>query len=757
MSASARVFGIAVILLSVGAPSALGQGGLTRSQTNAITGAIQNQIRQAVRPRLTVRNSAGAVTSLALSPGGQLLAIVYNNNSVRIWDLQNGIEQARYSSGDPVRAVRVSSDAQRVVLGTEGGNLLVLTAANGVPAANLRGHQGAVTAIDVSRDGSMIASAGADGTIRLWDARAGREVSSARGQPGIDAVAVSADGRRVVAGATRGGVLLWNAATNAPPVPLNSPSPGIVAVSFGEAGRIIAMGSDGTIHSWEPNATGAPSRSFRAASQARSAEVSGDGRAAVVSDSDARMAVVDLENGRVLREIASSPGSSRFVLVDIAQKRIITGGTDGIVRILNLDTGANLAQIISTVNGWAALDGQGRFDGTPAGVQDVQWLAAQLSLPVDNFSEAYFEPGLVAKYMRDQPSFVAPAPTAVEAGISLPPRVVISAPSGSYAAGSEVDVTVTAQDQGGGIATIRLFQNGKLVAPERQTGERRDGSSVVRSYRLALVAGGNRLTAVAANQQQIDGEAARAEVAAAGRPSLPNLDIVAIGINRYRDSRYALDYGVPDALAILSRLDQSSGGAFNRAIALQLTDEAATRAKIIETFASLQRFSPEDVLVVYLAGHGEIIGNEWYLLPQDVVFSREGIAQSGISATMLRDMLARVGPQRILVLIDSCKAGGSVDSLATSMDRRVLRSIGRDTGVAILAAARRDQNATEIPRLGHGAFTYVVLEGLGGGRVTASGLLSYSTSRLPSLTKSLADYMQIPVAYSRGDDFQIAR
>jgi hypothetical protein len=614
-----------------------------------------------------------------------------------------------------------------------------------------------VTAIDISRDGSGVVSAGVDGTIRLWDLRSGREVTSVRAQPDIDTVAVGADGRRVVAGAARGGVLLWNSATNAPPVRLNSPSPGIVAVGFGEAGRIVAMGSDGTIHTWDPNVTTAPSRSFRAASQARSAELSDDGRAAAVSDSDAHTAVVDLETGRVLREFASNPGSSRFVLVDLAQRRLITGGGDGIVRILNLNSGTTLAQIISTVNGWAALDAQGRFDGTPTGVQDVQWLAAQLSLPVDNFSEAYFEPGLVAKYMRDQPSFVAPAPTAVEAGIYLPPRVTISAPAGSYAPGAQVDVTVTAQDQGGGIGTIRLFHNGKLVPSDRQTGERREGSSVTRTYRLALVGGGNRLTAVAANQQQIDGEAARAEVAAAGRPALPNLDIVSIGINRYRDARFDLDYGTPDALAILNRFDQSSSGVFGRAVALQLTDEAATRAKIIEVFTGLQRFAPEDVLVVYLAGHGEIIGNEWYLLPQDVVFTRDGIAQTGISATMLRDMLARVGPQRILVMIDSCKAGGAADALATSMDRRVLRSIGRDTGVAILAAARRDQNATEIPRLGHGAFTYVVLEGLGGGRVTADGLLSYSTSRLPSLTKSLADYMQIPVAYTRGDDFQIAR
>jgi len=531
VSALLRGLLVGVILLSAGAPAAFGQAGLMRSQTDAITGAIQNQIRQAVRPRLVVRNSAGAVTSLALSTNSRLLAIVYNSNSVRIWDLQNGIEQARYSSSDPVRVIRTSSDGQHVVLGTAGGNVVVLTAANGAPVVNLRGHQGAVTAIGISRDGSVIASSGADGTIRLWDARSGRELGAMRAQPGIDAVAVGSDDRHVVAGAAPGGVLLWNSVTGSPPAARNSPSPGIVAVAFGEAGRIVAMGSDGTIHSWDPNVTTAPSRSFRAAGQARSAELSDDGRVATVNDSDAHAAVVDLETGRVMREFASNPGSSRFVLVDLAEKRLITGGSDGIVRILNLNSGTTLAQIISTVNGWAALDAQGRFDGTPSGVQDVQWLAAQLSLPVDNFSDAYFEPGLVAKYMRDQPSFVAPAPTAVEAGIYLPPRVTISAPSGSYASGAPIDVTVTAEDQGGGIGTIRLFHNGKLAPSDHLTGERREGSSIVRSYRLTLVGGGNRLTAVGANRQQIDGEAARTEVAAAGRSALPNLDIVSIGIN----------------------------------------------------------------------------------------------------------------------------------------------------------------------------------------------------------------------------------
>ena len=166
---------------------------------------------------------------------------------------------------------------------------------------------------------------------------------------------------------------------------------------------------------------------------------------------------------------------------------------------------------------------------------------------------------------------------------------------------------------------------------------------------------------------------------------------------------------------------------------------------------------------MYLASHGQIVGNEWYLLPQDFVFWPQGIQQTDISATRLEQLLNRPGPQRVFVMIVSCKSDGEIDSLATSMDRRVLHAVGRDTGVALLASARRDQLAAEITRLAHGASTYVVLEGLSGkaamrsGRVTAEDVVSYSTSQLPSLTKSQANFMQIPVAYKRGEDFSIAR
>lgn len=607
-------------LMALAAPSAaFAQAGLVRSDTGATTGAIQNEIREAIRPQLQITNSAGAITGLALSADGSVLAIIPSDHSVRVWDLKNGVQQARYDA----------------------------------PAA-------------------------------------------------------------------------------------------IAPAAF------ATMGLGGDAQMASPGTAG------------------GDLR------------IVDPQNGQALA-VTVAPGSARYFVIDRPFRRLITGGNDGIVRVRNLDTGELLVQIISTLSGWTAVDAQGRFDGTLQGVDDVKWLASQLKLPIDNFSQPYFEPGLVARYMRPQAAFVAPAPTPVFGGIALPPKVTVSVQSGA----STAEITIVAQDQGGGIASISLFQNGKLVSPARQTGEHKEMqngiAATIRTYRVQLAAGLNHFEAVAANLKQVEGEHATTDVsgsvAAAPAPApspaaapppapamaagLPTLHILTVGINKYRDSRLNLDYGVSDATAILQSL-QASQGAFGKVVAKKLIDQGATRGAIIKALTEYQSVSPNDVLVIYLAGHGEIVGNDWYFLPHDFVFTPEGITRTGISATTWRDLLSRVGPQRVMILIDSCKSGGSIDTLATAIDRRLLRSLGRDAGVAILAGARRDQSAEEFPQLHHGAFTYVILQGVDGkadaqhnGQITTNDLLTYSTSELPLLTKKLINQMQVPVAYSRGEDFLV--
>jgi len=73
------------------------------------------------------------------------------------------------------------------------------------------------------------------------------------------------------------------------------------------------------------------------------------------------------------------------------------------------------------------------------------------------------------------------------------------------------------------------------------------------------------------------------------------------------------------------------------------------------------------------------------------------------------------------------------------------------------------EEPAELPTLGHGAFTYVMLEGLAGqadrdpgdGRITVSKLLRYSLETLPVVTEKLGAQPQVPVGYRRGTDFLV--
>ena len=90
------------------------------------------------------------------------------------------------------------------------GTVRLWRADSGAPLATLKGHAGVVNAVAFGRDGKLLASAGLDKTIRLWSLPAGRPVAILQGESdGLRCLRLSPDGATLAAGDWQGRVLFW--------------------------------------------------------------------------------------------------------------------------------------------------------------------------------------------------------------------------------------------------------------------------------------------------------------------------------------------------------------------------------------------------------------------------------------------------------------------------------------------------------------------------------------------------------------------
>jgi WD40 repeat protein/tRNA A-37 threonylcarbamoyl transferase component Bud32 len=118
---------------------------------------------------------------------------------------------AEWHAGHAGRAARVLAEGPADLRGWEWHYLQRLFRARQL--APLKGHQVAVVAVAFNGDGTRLASASADGVMKVWDCGALRELLTLRGHAGaLTALAFSPDGEYLASGNADGEVRVWGAA-----------------------------------------------------------------------------------------------------------------------------------------------------------------------------------------------------------------------------------------------------------------------------------------------------------------------------------------------------------------------------------------------------------------------------------------------------------------------------------------------------------------------------------------------------------------
>jgi len=120
------------------------------------------------------------------------------------------------------------------------------------------GHQNSVLNVTFSPGGDSIATAGADNTARIWDIPVNTPTKEYVPSGPVNAVSGTADGKMLAAAGKDGSVKLWTIADGKQAANFAGHPGGATSIAFGANGQLLLSGGvDQTIRYWNP-ATGQP-------------------------------------------------------------------------------------------------------------------------------------------------------------------------------------------------------------------------------------------------------------------------------------------------------------------------------------------------------------------------------------------------------------------------------------------------------------------------------------------------------------------
>jgi WD40 repeat protein len=488
-----------------------------------------------------------------------------------------------------------------------------------------------------------------------------------------------------------------------------------------------------------------------------------------------------------------SDGNSTTGLAFLADKSYLAAtDLDGFIRLWNTQTKELIAKValFESDAEWAITTPDNRFDIAPRATGLIYFVAGKEILSTDALYETYYTPKLLPMLLSG--SELDPVPALSQQ--SIPPRVTLGLAAGNRGLFVEDDDELPETDaasvrlkaeafsQHSTIDEIRLYDNGKLITTATrglfvEDDELEENQAKTKEYTVNLVPGENIFVARAIDKARIEGSSktfmiqagSTTQQASASKGGI-HLHIVAVGIDEYKNRKYNLNYAVADASAFMEKIERINTGLFTSITPHFIKNSEATAAGIINAFQAVKNVAgPRDVFIFYYAGHGVISETgerDFYLVPTDVTQlygNDEQLKNKAVSSKQLLSLSKDITAQKQLFILDACQSAGALQAIAMrgAAEEKAIAQLARSTGTHWLTASGSEQFATEFAELGHGAFTYTLLNGLSGkadsgdGRVTVNELKAYLESEVPEVTEKYKGLPQYPSSYGYGQDFPV--
>jgi len=234
------------------------------------------------------------------------------------------------------------------------------------------------------------------------------------------------------------------------------------------------------------------------------------------------------------------------------------------------------------------------------------------------------------------------------------------------------------------------------------------------------------------------------------------LHVLTIGVDKFGDKAggLSLDYAADDARDVANALRDSQKlspgkSSFYADVKVEsLIDDEADNNAISDALdrvaASMAKSdSNQDVAVILMSSHGEMINGKFYLIPYGFDLGSENASRhSALSASEFAEKIAAIAAHgKVLLLLDACHSGAvGAGPWLTTPDAKALQDAMDLENVTVLTSSKKNEQSQELSVWRHGALSQAFLDALraagdSDGVVKLSAIVEAMTNEVKSLTK----------------------
>lgn len=472
------------------------------------------------------------------------------------------------------------------------------------------------------------------------------------------------------------------------------------------------------------------------------ASFSNDGKYIVTASDDGTSIVTELVSGKTIF-ILKSPHNKRVLFAKFSDndKYIATIGDHNKIDYWDAKTGKHLfTRFFLTNNDYLEYDQNYRFDGTPTAIKNLYFVCGMEIIELVQIKESLYQPNLVARILNGENLDHLPKLDDIEiCGVS-PLVEPLDKKDGKF--------YYKIIPRKGGVGDIDIYINNIL----RET---------INSTSLKLIDGNYeiKISDDLINENKIQGEELSISVVAKTKVNginsrevvsvvlekldktpqrKPEIFAIMIGIDNYRGEGLDLNYASKDAIDLQKAMELSAQKLFNfdginRVHFFTLVNKkdgtiigiTPDRNNILTTIEKVEKESnPEDIFLIFFAGHGDLIENKLNLLTSEASLEQSPNF-SGITTQEILEKLSKIKASKRILFLDACHSGAAIndlginslvgkrdveDLISKSQREKELDRIASKSGLAIITASSSDQKASELPQYEHGILTYALLK-----------------------------------------------